>query len=223
MPYSSRQACAHCPLLADRPPQASDEKHWPLYETQRAPCTKTSSSGASSSSRLTLAISPKLSSRPRTTLSAPRDLACLAPGALHTLLWVEAWTLSPGATSRASRITPKSWTMTASTPALSSSRRQSATLSSSFSNTNTFTQANPLTPYAFRKSTTSPSSPYSKLLALALALKDPFTLLPSVTPKYTASAPLATAALSWSHPPTGARTSGFTRRRRSPSAPGCCC
>lgn len=29
-PYGNRHACAHCPRFAERPPQASEEKHWPL-------------------------------------------------------------------------------------------------------------------------------------------------------------------------------------------------
>ena len=42
--YGRRQACAHCPRLALRPPHASDEKHWPEYATHSAPWTKISSS-----------------------------------------------------------------------------------------------------------------------------------------------------------------------------------
>lgn len=46
-PYGSRQACAHWPRLAERPPHASLEKHCPEYDTHSAPCTKHSMSAAS--------------------------------------------------------------------------------------------------------------------------------------------------------------------------------
>jgi hypothetical protein len=41
--YGSRHACAHWPRLADRPPQASDDRHWPLHDTHSAPWMNTSS------------------------------------------------------------------------------------------------------------------------------------------------------------------------------------
>tara|TARA_B100001540_G_scaffold154425_1_gene136655 strand:- start:253 stop:468 length:216 start_codon:yes stop_codon:yes gene_type:complete len=46
-----------------------------------------------------------------------------------------------------------------------------------------------------------------KLLALARALS-------ASNPKYTQSAPDSTAARNCGHPPAGANTSGFSRRRR---------
>src|SRR5665213_229823 len=40
--YGIRQAWAHSPRLAERPPSDSLVKHWPEYATHNAPWTKTS-------------------------------------------------------------------------------------------------------------------------------------------------------------------------------------
>ena len=55
-----------------------------------------------------------------------------------------------------------------------------------------------------RENGTSGSSPGEKLTARARALK-------LDRPRYTASAPFSTAALSWGQPPAGASTCGFLR------------
>lgn len=69
--------CAHWPRFAERPPHASDEKHCPEYDTQRAPCTNTSTSAAVFAA--VAAISSTVSSRPSTTRAQPRLRANSAP------------------------------------------------------------------------------------------------------------------------------------------------
>mmetsp|Transcript_50105 Transcript_50105/g.113733 ORF Transcript_50105/g.113733 Transcript_50105/m.113733 type:complete len:215 (-) Transcript_50105:332-976(-) len=157
-PYGSRQACAHWPRLADRPPHASELRHCPLYDTHRAPCTNASTLAASGTGAASLAalaasapttrppeapprpksappccggkeagtrrasttdaMSATESSRPTTTVSAPRRRALnTAPAPSVTDIWVEAWIGSPGAQRATSWAIPTSCTMSASTPA----------------------------------------------------------------------------------------------------------
>ena len=69
-PYGMRHCCAHWPRLAERPPQASLEKHCPLYETHMWPCTKTSTFDPGTA-EVTAAMSSIESSRVSTTVRAP--------------------------------------------------------------------------------------------------------------------------------------------------------
>src|SRR5215216_7609270 len=107
-----RQAWAHSPRLAERPPKDSLVRHWPEYATQSAPCTKTSSGmGANEvegrrskvggslvsdigpstfafrlSVSLMAAISLREFSRARTTRLAPKRRANSTPAALVTVI-----------------------------------------------------------------------------------------------------------------------------------------
>ena len=62
------------------------------------------------------AIWSRLSSRDRTARVIPRSAHSFTPSREWTVIWVEAWRWTSGATWRSIRATPRSWTMTASTP-----------------------------------------------------------------------------------------------------------
>src|SRR5258706_2716685 len=108
--YGIRQACAHSPRFAERPPSDSLVKHWPEYATHNAPWTKTSRGKlvgrASSRAALSIgetarkdarptefifSISLMLHSRARTARLQPRSRANSIPAALEIVICVQAW------------------------------------------------------------------------------------------------------------------------------------
>ena len=131
--YGNRQACAQAPRFALRPPMASLVRHCPEYEMHSAPCTKTSTS--TSVPARTCAMSSSESSRARITRVAPTSRASSTDEASVHVICVEAWIGRSGAMARARRATPRSWTITASTPASAHARTAASTLGSSASNT----------------------------------------------------------------------------------------
>ena len=72
------------------------------------------------------------------TREQPSSRASATPSALVTDIWVEAWISRSGVTARMSRTSPRSCTMTASTPACASSRTAVSSSASSRGKTSVF-------------------------------------------------------------------------------------
>ena len=109
-----------------------------------APWTKASTSA--SQPRQISPISRPDSSRASTTRWMPREAATRAPPRVWRLIWVLAWSVTSGATSRARCHTPQSWISTASTPISLALRSASAAWGSSRSDTRVFSVRYTFTP-----------------------------------------------------------------------------
>ncbi len=131
--YGRRHDWAHWPRLAERPPQASLVRHWPLHDMQRAPWMKTSSSMSVCPASRRISVTE--SSRGTTTRVTPRPRAKRMPSALEMVICVEACSSSWGQRARASRAMAGSWMMRASTPDSATRRRMRSTTGSSGSKT----------------------------------------------------------------------------------------
>ena len=199
--YGIRQLWAHWPRLALRCWSASLVRHWPLQLTQSAPWTKHSSSRSVAAAKAR--ISSIDSSRGRTTRRIPSHFAICAASGEEMVICVEACSGSAGHTSCARRAIPRSCTRMASAPARAISASASSATPSSRSKTRVLKVTKPCTPLPWRKSKIRGRSAAAKLSARARALNPPRR------PKYTASAPAATAALRLSSSPAGASSSGF--------------
>ena len=143
------------------------------------------------------------SSRARITRVAPSSRASSTDAASVHVICVEAWIGSSGAMARTSRATPRSCTMTASTPASAQARTAASTrgeLVVEHERVERDVAARAVLVQAAHAC--APSSAASKFVARARALK-PWS------PKYTASAPARTAAWSDASSPAGASTSGL--------------
>ena len=121
--YGMRQAWAHSPRLAERPPRDSLVRHCPEYATHKAPWTNTSRGSATEPAPAAcwaawiFSISFNEHSRAKTTSSHPSSRAKSTPAMLLTVICVEAWMGKSGDNRRINRQIPTSCTMAASTPA----------------------------------------------------------------------------------------------------------
>ena len=147
-------------------------------------------------------ISESVSSRARTIVSQPRSCKYSAPSRSCTAVCVEAWRGSAGYRSRKRRITAGSCNITASAPVSAMASASSISASISPSVTRVLTVTNTFVPRSWQNFTVSGRAKSSKFSALRRALK-------FFAPRYTASAPQRTAAVTAAKPPAGARMIGF--------------